>query len=120
MMAEVAELVSKFQRIAREGTPEEALAAFYAYESQVPRVARAKERGLRDMYGADEKTRAYFALHAVADVNHSQVWRKQLGERVAAGPDSAEPALDAAETVAQALWKVLDGIESRRLERVTA
>ena len=120
MMAEVADLVSKFQRIASEGTPEEALAAFYAYESQVPRVAREKERGLRDMYGADEKTRAYFALHAVADVHHSQVWRKQLGERVAANPGSAEPALDTAEKVAQALWKVLDGIESRRLERVTA
>src|SRR5580658_5821523 len=67
-LPEVQQLMQHFQRAASEGTPEEALAAFYAYESQVPRVAQEKERGLRKMYGADEKTRGYFALHATADV----------------------------------------------------
>ncbi len=119
MVAEVADLVAKFQQIASEGTPEEALAAFYAYESQVPRVAKEKERGLRELYGTDEKTRAYFALHAVADVYHSQVWRQQLEKRVGANPFSADKALSAAENVAQALWNVLDGAESRRLERAS-
>src|SRR4051812_13394874 len=37
-LPEVAGLMSYFHRIASEGTKEEALAAFYAYESQVPRV----------------------------------------------------------------------------------
>ena len=120
MVAEVADLVGKFQQVASEGTPEEALAAFYAYESQVPRVAKEKERGLRELYGSDEKTRAYFALHAVADVHHSQVWRQQLEERVSANPLAADKALDAAEKVAQGLWNVLDGIESRRLGRAAA
>ena len=38
--------MSYFHRTASEGTQAEALAAFYAYESQVPRVAQEKARGL--------------------------------------------------------------------------
>ena len=110
---EVSSLISWFQNVASEGTPEEALAAFYAYESQVPRIAREKDRGLRDLYGADEQTRAYFTLHTTADVYHSQVWSKQLEKRVAAHPETAEKALAAAETAARKLWEALDGIEAR-------
>ena len=112
---EVSDLVAWFNMVASEGTPEEALAAFYAYESQVPRVAREKDRGLRELYGADEKTRAYFTLHTTADVYHSQVWRKQLEKQVAENPENAEKALVAAETAARKLWKALDGIEARRM-----
>src|SRR5271169_167062 len=77
-VGEVRELIRHFHRVASEGTPEEALAAFYVYESQVPRVAKEKERGLREMYGADDKTCGYFALHATADIPHANVWREQL------------------------------------------
>jgi pyrroloquinoline-quinone synthase len=117
---EIRDLVSWFHRVASEGTVEEALAAFYAYESQVPRVAQEKDRGLRELYGADEKTRAYFALHTTADVDHSQVWRKQLEKRIRANPHAAEKALGAAEDAARALWKALDGIETRRLAGAAA
>ena len=121
-IAEVRQLISFFERVASEGTPEEALAAFYAYESQVPRVAREKDRGLREIYAADEKTRGYFTLHAIADVHHSQVWRKQLEKRVNANPrpETAEKALAAAESAAKALWTALDGIEARRTQRAAA
>jgi pyrroloquinoline-quinone synthase len=117
---EVRELVSWFQSVAGEGTPEEALAAFYAYESQVPRVAQEKDRVLRDLYRADEKTRGYFTLHATADVHHAQVWLIQLDKRVQADPQAAEKALSAAESTAKALWTVLDGFEARRMHRVAA
>jgi pyrroloquinoline-quinone synthase len=113
-LPEIAELVAFFHRVAGEGTPEEALAAFYAYESQVPRVAKEKERGLREVYGADEKTCAYFALHITADIHHSQVWRQQLAQRLEANPQAATPALDGAEKAAEALWRALDGIEAQR------
>jgi pyrroloquinoline-quinone synthase len=111
---QIAELVRYFQDLAREATPEETLAAFYAYESQVPRIAREKERGLRAMYGADDKTCGYFSLHATADVHHSNVWRKQLQMRISENPDAAEAALAGAENTARMLWQALDGIEAAR------
>jgi len=114
-VAEVGELMRHFHRVASEGTTEEALAAFYVYESQVPRVAKEKERGLRAMYGADDKTCGYFALHATADVYHSKVWHKQLEKLLAANPEAAQAALDAAENTARLLWQALDGIEAARL-----
>jgi pyrroloquinoline-quinone synthase len=114
-VAEVKELIRHFHRVASEGTPEEALAAFYVYESQVPRIAQEKDRGLRDMYGADEKTRGYFALHATADIYHSNVWRQQLENRLEANAEAAEAALDTAEMTAKTLWQALDGIEAARL-----
>jgi pyrroloquinoline-quinone synthase len=113
-LAEISELMGHFHRLASEGSPEEALAAFYAYESQVPRVAKEKERGLREMYGADEKTCGYFTLHATADFYHSNVWRKQLEKRLAADPKAAQAALDAAEKTAKLLWQALGGIETAR------
>ena len=113
-VSEIKELMRYFHGVASEGTPEEALAAFYVYESQVPRVAKEKERGLREMYGADDKTCGYFALHATADVFHSNVWRQQLEHRIAASPDTAQAALDAAEQTARMLWRALDGIEAER------
>jgi pyrroloquinoline-quinone synthase len=80
----------------------------------VPRVAKEKERGLRQMYGADDKTCGYFALHATADVFHANVWRQQLENRIAANPEKAQAALDAAENTAKMLWQALDGIETAR------
>jgi pyrroloquinoline-quinone synthase len=112
---DVRELVRHFHGVASEGSPEEALATFYAYESQVPRVAQEKERGLRDMYSADDKTCGYFTLHATADVYHSRVWRNQLEKRIAANPQAADAALNAAENAARMLWQALDGIEARRM-----
>jgi pyrroloquinoline-quinone synthase len=117
---EVSELIRHFQTVANEGTAEESLAAFYAYESQVPRVAQEKSRGLREMYGADDKTCGYFSLHATADIYHSRVWRGQLKKRIEAKPETANAALDAAENAARMLWQALDGIEARRTASAAA
>ena len=113
-MPEVRAAVAEFQRVARAGATAEALAAFYAYESQVPRVAKEKADGLAQRYGADAKTCGYFQLHQFADVEHSDVWRELLSAEVSAHPEQAEAALNAAEKAAQSLWKVLDGMEARR------
>lgn len=113
-VSEIRQLIRHFRQLASEGSTEEALAAFYAYESQVPRIALEKERGLRDMYASDHKTCGYFTLHATADVYHSRVWRNQLENRIASHPEAAEAALNAAESAARMLWKALDGIDARR------
>ena len=112
---EIRQLIGHFHQVASEGSCEGALAAFYAYESQVPRIAQEKERGLREMYGVDDKTCGYFTLPATADIYHSKVWRKQLEKRIEARPETADAALDAAENAACMLWKALDGIEARRM-----
>ena len=117
---EIRQLIRHFNQVASEGTPEESLAAFYAYESQVPHIAQEKERGLRDMYAADDKTCGYFSLHATADVYHSRVWKKQLEQRIEEHPENAEAALDAAENAARMLWQALDGIEARRTAAAAA
>jgi pyrroloquinoline-quinone synthase len=113
-LAEVRELIDNFENVASAGTSAEALAAFYAYESQMPRVVAEKATGLRNRYGADDAACEYFTLHSTADVYHSRVWREQLDRLIAEEPDQAAPALDAAENAAHALWRALDGIEARR------
>jgi len=115
-MPEMLQLIAEFGRVAREGSSAEALAAFYAYESQVPRVAKEKARGLKEMYGADNATCRYFTLHTTADVRHSQVWKELLSKEIA-DDASAARALDAAEAAAKALWTALDGIERERVAR---
>lgn len=114
---EMNHLVKHYTDVATNGTAEEALAAFYAYESQVPRVAKEKDRGLRELYGADERTTSYFKLHTTADVFHSNVWKEQLAKRVQKNPETVDQALAAAETAAKALWTALDGIQERRMAR---
>lgn len=114
---EIGALMQSFHSIARSGFPEEALAAFYTYESQVPRVAAEKARGLREMYGADEKTCAYFTLHTTADVYHSRVWKRYLSNAVEGDSEAATRALTAGEYAAKALWTALDGIEAARMAR---
>ena len=113
-IAELRELIAAFCGTARTGSAAEALAAFYAYESQVPRVAKEKERGLREWYGAGDRTCAYFSLHRTADIAHSKVWRERLNRVLVEAPECATEALESGARAAKALWHALDGIEKQR------
>lgn len=113
---EIEALVNAFQAVAREGSAVAALAAFYAYESQVPRVAAEKARGLRAWYGAGDRACLYFDLHTTADVHHANVWRQAIDRELANGA-STDTALGSLESAARALWTALDGIERQRLAR---
>ncbi|HEX8924831.1 MAG TPA: iron-containing redox enzyme family protein, partial [Terriglobales bacterium] len=100
-----------FRSVASSASRAEVLATFYAYESQVPRVAKEKARGLRERYAADSKTCGYFTLHQFADVEHSAVWREELERELVIHPEQREVALTAAENAAQRLWQALDGVQ---------
>lgn len=115
---EVSGLLATFRDIANNATTPECLAAFYAYESQVPRVAEAKWQGLERHYGADARTGGYFRLHRTADVRHAGVWRALLTAALEKDPGLAASALSAAARAAEALWKALDGIERERQARL--
>jgi pyrroloquinoline-quinone synthase len=110
-IAEIDALITHFRSVASSAARAEVLATFYAYESQVPRVAKEKARGLRDRYAADSKTCGYFTLHQFADVQHSAVWREELERELALHPEQREAALTAAENAAQKLWQALSGVQ---------
>ena len=102
-------MVETFDRLARSGSGA-ALAALYAYESQQPEVAREKAVGLRNRYGVkDERTLAYFDVHAEADLEHRAGEREALGWCLEDGAD-AEVMLRAADEALEAYWGLLDGI----------
>ena len=112
-LAEIKSLVGTFESMAREEATAAALAAFHAYESQVPRVAKEKRRGLTEWYGADRET---------ADVHHAAVWRELVEREMTAAEEISLAAAEACEAAvlrgteraAKALWRALDGIESAR------
>jgi pyrroloquinoline-quinone synthase len=60
-------------------TFEEAAAAMYAYEMELPKISKSKINGLKKFYGMySEDATKYFEIHEEADVRHAQVWREIL------------------------------------------
>ncbi len=117
---EIRELIDTFMRIVGTASYPEVVAALWAYESQIPRLSREKYVKLREKYAADDVTCGYFDLHAIADVYHSQTWKRKLDYELRDNPGSEELALQAAETAAKALWHALDGIDRKRKAHVAA
>lgn len=112
---EVTALVETFRAIAERASLPQALGAFYAYESQVPEVAREKLSGLKKFYGASERMGEYFAIHMTADLHHSAVWRRLIDRRLADEPGCGAEVLEGVECASAALWNALDGIETARV-----
>jgi len=86
------------------------LAALYAYESQVPMVAKTKREGLAKFYNlSDERSVSFFSVHEAADIEHSRVERELLVEHCAT-EEQQDRAIAAADKAARALWQFLDGV----------
>ena len=107
---EVAGAIAEFRRATHEGSVAEGLAALYAYESQIPEIAKTKREGLARFYGVDdpEATR-FFTVHEEADLWHRQIEREALG-RVATSEEDRQMALAAAGRCLDALNRALDGV----------
>jgi len=72
-------LIATMKSLAREGALHEGLAALYAYESQIPDVAKAKIEGLAKWYAISaDRDVAFFSVHMEADVAHSATSRELL------------------------------------------
>lgn len=112
----VRSLIDKFRAISSEGSTLEALISFYAYESQIPRVAKEKAIGLKKLYGAPPAAYKYFSIHTTADIEHANDWRELISEEIASNPEKKDLAVNTAENIARSLWQVLDQVESRRME----
>jgi pyrroloquinoline-quinone synthase len=104
----IAALVETYNDLAKHGTLAQAVAAFYAYEAQVPEIATQKIDGLRRFYDVkNANALAYFAVHEEADVRHRAAWRNWLAEQSC---EASSGVLDAAERGLKALWGALDAV----------
>ncbi len=75
---ETRRLIDTFQRLSRASYAA-GLGALYAYESQLPEIAKTKIRGLVERYQADEPaTLKFFQVHETADLEHADVCRELL------------------------------------------
>ncbi len=71
-----ARLLEVYRESARNSPVAAGVAAVYAYEAQVPRVAQAKIDGLRANYGIEDRPAlSFFEVHAALDVEHSAAER---------------------------------------------
>ena len=90
---------------------EEAVAAMYAYEAELPKISRSKIDGLKKYYNLDsEDATRYFEIHEEADVRHAQVWRDIL-QKIPA--DKQEIAYDAAVKSLKAQNLLLDSVQEK-------
>ena len=90
---------------------EEAVAAMYAYEMELPKISRSKIDGLKKFYGmsSDDATK-YFEIHEEADLRHAQAWREILN-KIPAGKQEA--AFAAAVESLKAQNMLLDSVQEK-------
>ena len=105
---ETQSLIDTFRKLSRQSYAS-GLGALYAYESQLPAIAKTKIEGLVARYDVSEpRALKFFEVHEVADIEHSDVCRELLdalpeGERGEAHAAACE--------LAEALRGFLSGMQ---------
>jgi pyrroloquinoline-quinone synthase len=108
--------VAKMMGLANASS-EEAVAAMYAYEMELPKISRSKIDGLKKYYGMDsEGATKYFEIHEEADIRHAQVWREILGKMPA---DRQEAAFNAAVESLKAQNMLLDSVQEKYVSGIS-
>jgi pyrroloquinoline-quinone synthase len=97
---------------------EEAVAAMYAYEMELPKISRLKIEGLTKFYGMSSGTDAtgYFEIHEEADIRHALVWRNILQNIPA---ENEESSFNAVVVSLDAQNKLLDSVQEKYIETHT-
>jgi pyrroloquinoline-quinone synthase len=97
-----------------ERSLEEAVAAMYAYEKELPKISRSKIHGLKKFYGvqSNEATK-YLEIHEEVDLRHSEVWKNILKT---IPEEKQERALNAAFSSLEAQNKLLDSVHKKYVE----
>lgn len=94
-----------------ERSLEEAVAAMYAYEKELPKISKSKIDGLKKFYGvqSNEATK-YLEIHEEVDLRHSEVWKNILKT---IPEEKQERALNAALSSLEAQNKLLDSVQKK-------
>ena len=90
---------------------EEAAAAMYGYEKELPKISTSKINGLKKYYGIENNDATnYFEIHEEADIRHASLWRNIL-QNIPAGNE--EPSFNAAGVSLDAQNKLLDSVQEK-------
>jgi pyrroloquinoline-quinone synthase len=107
-------VVQTFREICGDRSVAEAVAALYAYESQVPEIAATKMDGLKKFYGVTRpEGLAYFTVHEETDKLHRASWRSWLEEHASG---NEEEILATTNEALDALWGALDAVHFQKQE----
>jgi len=103
-------LVKMYQQATREAPVAAGVAALYAYERQGPQTSESKIEGLARNYGVeDARSIAFFRVHGVLDIEHSDAERKMLGSLVDEADEAAVE--DATARALDAWWNFLSAVD---------
>lgn len=106
MKSTTEELVKGFADLARTSYSH-GLGAIFAYECQIPDIAKTKIAGLKKFYDIyDERTLQFFSVHLKADEWHSEECSRLIDQSTEKEFKSIKAG---AEKGASLLWKFLDG-----------
>ena len=110
------QLIDTYHELTTSSSVSAGVTALYAFESQVPEVAKTKIVGLKKHYGIDNpEAISFFEVHRTLDIEHAEAERAmvQTLTSVTSGVESGQAASDAteaADTSTKALWNFLDGV----------
>lgn len=109
---EVRDLVNTFNDICREEPIAAAIAALYAYESQIPAICISKIEGLKEHYGlTNPKDWRYFSIHIAADEEHASVERALIEKHL--NEENSSRTLQAVEKILDSLWDFLTALHDK-------
>ena len=118
LLPSTVESVGRLKTLTQSDDFRQGLAALYAYESQIPEVARTKREGLKSFYGIDsERAVSFFRVHEDIDVLHQQTAKQILIDKCQTA-DEQDAAIASARDSAAALWSFLDGVCEEYLPEV--
>jgi pyrroloquinoline quinone (PQQ) biosynthesis protein C len=117
LLPETTRCVSFFERTCTRAPVVFALAALFAFESQMAAVWRPSLRALRDFYGMSGDALGYFLFHAEVDMRHAGDLQRCIAAHVVANPCCATLAERGARTGGRAIWGLSDGVERARREQ---
>lgn len=112
-LPETTSMVNTFHMLARNGSTPEALGAMYAYEYQIPEIARVKIEGLKKWYNIENKEDIeFFTVHEKADEWHSECERNVF-LTVEGNPEKEEALKKSVAQACDALNLLLEGVYRR-------
>jgi pyrroloquinoline-quinone synthase len=97
-----------------ESSFEEAVAALYAFEKELPKISETKLDGLVKFYGiTDNESNEYFRIHKEIDIYHTKIWENIIKE---SADDKKEKMLNAAIISLKAQNRLLDSVKTKYMD----